>query len=361
MGKKIIAILTAVFMMATLFTGCLSAKKQPEPKDTQPQAQKETKKEENNASKDVRVLKISNGITDKHPAYKAQVEVFKKIVEEKTNGRYKIEVYHSNQLGDDTKATEALRAGTLEMCVTSTAPLVGLVPDLTIFDLPFLFPDEKAADTILDGPVGQMLSDEMPKVGVYNLAWWENGFRHLTNSVRDVKSIEDLKGLKIRTMENKVHLAAWRALGANPTPMSWSEVFTALKQGAIDGQENPIPNIYSSKIQEVNKHITLTGHVYSPFMFLFSKKIFDTLPAEDQKIIREAAIAAGKEDRRLNREATIKNMEDLKKEGVTIIELSPEQKKAFKDATAKVWDEFGSKINPEIMNRVKEELAKLSK
>ncbi|MDK2789439.1 MAG: TRAP-type transport system periplasmic protein, partial [Epulopiscium sp.] len=308
-----------------------------------------------------KVIKVGNGFAEKHPAVIALKEKFKPLVEQKTNGRYTVEVYHSNQLGDDVKATEALRAGTLEMCTTSTAPLVGFTKELAIFDIPFLFPDEKVADAVLDGPIGKKLSDLMPSKGLINLAWWENGFRHLTNSVREVKTPADLKGLKIRTMENNFHLAAWRAMGANPSPMSWSEVFTALQQKAMDGQENPVPNFYTARIHEVNKYITTTGHIYSPVMLLFSKKIFDTLPKEDQDIFIAAAKEAGLYDRQLNREATKKYLEEIKKEGGIVTELTAEQKKPFQELTAPIWDQVAEKVGKDLVNELKAEIAKVAK
>lgn len=356
MNKKLISLLTAGAMIATLITGCLSSSKAP-----QPAAAPSTSNQSETKSTNAKVIKISNGVAEKHPAVIALKEKFKPLVEQKTNGRYKIEVYHSNQLGDDVKATEAARAGTLEACVTSTAPLVGFTKELAIFDIPFLFPNEKVADGVLDGQLGKKLSDLMPSKNLVNVAWWENGFRHLTNSVREVKTPADLKGLKIRTMDNALHLAAWRAMGANPSPMSWSEVFTALQQHAIDGQENPVPNFYTARIQEVNKYITTTGHIYSPFMFLFSKKFFDGIPKEDQDIIIAAAREAGLYERQLNREATKQNLEDIKKEGGIVTELTAEQKKLFQDLTAPIWDQVADKAGKDLVNELKAEIAKAAK
>jgi TRAP-type transport system periplasmic protein len=353
MFKKLTAIFITVLMMATLLTGCLSSGSKPT--NTPPA------NTGNDPAKGAKVIKVSNGVSESHPSITALREVFKKQVEEKTNGRYTVEVYHTNQLGDDTKATEAVKAGTIEANMTSTAPLVGLVPELAIFDIPFLFPNEKVADAILDGEIGKMLADKMPAQGIITLAWAENGFRHLTNSVRAVRTPADLKGMKVRTMDNKFHLAAWTAMGASPTPMSWSEVFTALQSKTIDGQENPIPNSYSARIQEVNKHFTLSGHIYSPFMFNFSKKVWDTIPAADQKIIREAAIATGKRERELNREATVKNLGQLKNEGVTVTELTAAEKKVFQDLTLPVWNQVAEKAGKDLVEKLKSEIAKVAK
>lgn len=357
MGKKLISIITLVIMAAVLLTGCLSTSQTPAPAPAAPTPAQSS----GSTNADVKVIKVSNGVAESHPAITALREKFKKIVEEKTNGRYKVEIYFSNQLGDDTKATEALRAGTLESCVTSTAPLVGFAPQLGIFDIPFLFPNGEVADKVLDGKIGQQLSDLMPKYGLINLAWAENGFRDLTNSVKDVKTPDDLKGMKIRTMDNKFHLEAWRLMGSNPTPMSWSEVFTALQQKAVDGQENPVPNCYSARIQEVNKHWTITNHIYSPFMFLFSKSIWDTIPAEDQAIIREAAIETAKYEKELNRQATVDDLKKVQAEGVTVTTLTPEELKAFQDKTAPVWDSVGKQVGADLITQLKDEISKASK
>lgn len=361
MVKKFIAVIVMVMMMSTVLAGCLSSSKAPAssaPASSAPAASAPASSAPAAAGK--KILKVSNGINDKHPAYIAQL-TFKKIVEEKTKGKYEVQLYHSSQLGDDIKATESLRAGTLDMVVTSTSPLTGMVKELAIFDLPFLFPSEKVADAILDGPIGKQISDLMPAKGLVNIAWYENGYRNLTNSAREVKTPADLKGLKIRTMENPIHLAAWKALGANPAPMPFSEVFTALQQKTIDGQENPVPTIFANKFYEVNKYTTLSGHVYTPFMFLFSKKIFDTLPKEDQDIIVAAAKETAILQRQLNRKASVDNVAEMRKLGATVTELTAEQKKAFQQATASVWDQFAEKIDKDLVAKMKAEVEKLNK
>ncbi|MFQ3619927.1 MAG: TRAP transporter substrate-binding protein [Spirochaetales bacterium] len=300
------------------------------------------------AAKPATVLKISNGINEAHPTYLACKE-FEKIVESKLPGKYDVQVYANAQLGDDVRATEAVRMGTLEMVATSASPLTGLIPEFNVFDLPFIVTSEKAADAIYDGPIGAKLAALLEPKGIKLLAYYENGFRQLTNSVREVKSPEDLKGLKIRTMQNPIHLAAWRALGSNPTPMPFSEVFTAMQQKTIDGQENPIPTIYLSKFFEVQKFVTLTGHVYGPHILLLNKKMFDSFPAEDQKIILEAAKESAKFQRATNRKMNNDFIEELKKAGMKVTVLTPEQLKAFQEAVKPVYDEWIPKIGKELV------------
>jgi tripartite ATP-independent transporter DctP family solute receptor len=299
-----------------------------------------------------KVLKISNGVNEQHPSYLAGKK-FEELVEAKLPGKYDVQVYANAQLGDDVRATEGVRMGTLEMVATSASPLTGLVQEFNVFDLPFIVPSEKAADAIYDGPVGAKLAAALEPKGIKLLAYYENGFRQLTNSVREVKSPADMKGLKIRTMQNPIHLEAFRAMGANPTPMPFSEVFTALQQKTIDGQENPIPTIWLSKFYEVQKYVSLTGHVYGPHILLIGKKLFDSFPAEDQKIIAQAAKDSAVYQRMVNRKMNSDFVADLKKAGVTVVELTPEQKKAFQEACAPVYVSWEPKIGKALMDEFK--------
>ena len=304
------------------------------------------------------VIRISIGPNREHPAFIAPNEKFKPIVEAKTNGRYEVQLFPDAALGDDIKATEAVRSGTLDAVVTSSSPLGGMVKELLVFDLPNLFPSEKVADAILDGPVGAELSKLMEPRGLVNLAWFENGYRQLTNSARPVSKPDDLKGLKVRTMQNQLHLAAWRALGANPTPMPFSEVFTALQQKTIDGQENPIPTLYSAKLYEVQKYVSMINLVWTPHMLIWSKPLWDKLPKEDQAIFRAAARETALYNRELNRKFNREFRTTLEQRGMIFIDLTPDQTRAFQAATASVWTEFEGRIGKEFLDKVKAELKK---
>ena len=303
-----------------------------------------------------KVLKVSNGVNEQHPSYVA-AQKMGEIIKAKLPGKYEVQVYANAQLGDDVRATEAVRMGTLEMVCTSASPLTGLVAEFNVFDLPFIVTTEKAADAIYDGPVGKKLAAALEPKGIKLLAYYENGFRQLSNSVREVKAPADLKGLKIRTMQNPIHLEAFRAMGANPTPMPFSEVFTALQQKTIDGQENPIPTIWLSKFYEVQNYISLTGHVYGPHILLINKKLYDSFPAEDQKIIAAAAQESAVYQRSLNRKMNGDFVAELKKAGKTVTELTPEQKKAFQDAVAPVYANWEPKIGKALMDEFKATVA----
>ena len=304
-----------------------------------------------------RVLKISNGVNQLHPSYLAGKK-FGEILAAKLPGKYNVQVYADAQLGDDVRATEAVRMGTLEMVTTSASPLTGLVPEFNVFDLPFIIPSEKAADAIFDGPVGAKLAAALESKGLKLLAYYENGFRQLTNSAHEVKSPADLKGLKIRTMQNPIHLEAFRAMGANPTPMPFSEVFTALQQKTIDGQENPIPTIWLSKFYEVQKFVSLTGHVYGPHNFLVNKKLFDYLPAGDLKVIVEAAKQSAVYQRALNRKMNKEFVDNLRKAGITVTQLTPAQHKAFVDAVSPVYATWEPKIGKALLNEFRATVSK---
>ena len=304
-----------------------------------------------------KILKISNGINEQHPSYLANKK-FGEILAAKLPGKYTVQVYANAQLGDDVRATEAVRMGTLEMVTTSASPLTGLVPEFNVFDLPFIVPNTKAADAIFDGPIGARLAADLEKKGLKLLCYYENGFRQLTNSARPVKSPADLKGLKIRTMQNPIHLEAFRAMGANPTPMPFSEVFTAMQQGTIDGQENPIPTIWLSKFYEVQKYVSLTGHVYGPHIMLIGKKLWDSFPADDQKIIAAAAQESAVYQRSINRKMNKDFVENLRKAGTTVIELTPEQHKAFVDACNSVYTTWEPKIGKALLDEFRATVAK---
>jgi tripartite ATP-independent transporter DctP family solute receptor len=239
--------------------------------------------------------------------------------------------------------------GFIEMCVVSTGPLPNFSPDFMIFDLPYIFKDRDEAFKTMDGEVGTEILKSLEPKGIKALGFWENGFRHISNNKKSITHPEDVKGMKIRTMENPIHQATFKTLGATPTPMAWSEVFVALQQGVIDGQENPLVIMYTTKLYEIQKYISLTGHFYSPAVCMISKQIFDSFPTE----IQEAIIKAEKEARDYERQFSAKLdeqlVESLKKEGVTIIEVDKEE---WKNACAPVYDQFKSQINPKYLEAI---------
>ncbi|GAX90177.1 TRAP transporter substrate-binding protein [Effusibacillus lacus] len=297
-------------------------------------------------------FKAGHSLTENHP-YHLSLKQLKENVEKRTNGKVKIEVYPLSQLGAERELTEALSLGTADMSISSTAPIANFYPAIGVVDLPFLFGSREHATKVLDGKVGQDLLKGLEKSGIIGLAWGENGFRHITNSKKEIKSPEDLKGIKIRTQENKIHIAAFEALGAKPTPMAWTEALTALQQGVVEAQENPAIVADQYKLYESKQtFMSLTGHVYSPAVFMFSKSKWDTLPPDIQKIIAEEAKAAAKFEREQIAKMEEESLKKLKEKGVKIFENV--DKKPFRDAIKPVYEkyesQFGKKLIEDIVN-----------
>jgi TRAP-type transport system periplasmic protein len=248
------------------------------------------------------------------------IDTFAKEVEKRTAGRYKIQTFYSGSLGGERESIEAVQLGTQELTLTSTGPVPNFVPEARILDIPFLFRDKAHARAVLDGPIGQEMLAKFEPKGFKALAWAENGVRHMTNSKRPVNAPDDLKGLKMRTMENPVHVAAYKGFGIVTTPMAFPEVFTALQQGTVDGQENPLSVIMAAKFDQVQKHLSLTGHVYSPAIFLMNKASFDKLSAADKQAFIDAAREATKANRARVDEDDAKGVAELRSKGMQVIE-----------------------------------------
>jgi tripartite ATP-independent transporter DctP family solute receptor len=261
-------------------------------------------------------------------------EWFKEEVEKALPGKYKVVVHHSAALGSETQVLQQIQLGTTQMSVCTTGPIEAFVPEIKALEMPFVFPSYESTDKVLDGPVGKELGKYFEKAGFVALHFLDNGFRNLTNSKRPVKTPEDLKALKIRTMEAPTHLAIWRSIGANPTPMAWP-IFTQLQQGVIDGQENPIAVIYAAKLVEAGqKYLTLTRHVYSALVFVANKPFMDALPAAERKIVMDAAQTASLKGRAFVRDNETKQIAELKAAGMQV-EDKPDLA-AFRKATAPV-------------------------
>lgn len=273
-----------------------------------------------------------------------------RLIQERTKGAVKIDIFPAGQLGKgERELVEGLQIGTIDLVVTSTGPMGGFVPQMLVVDLPFLFRDNSHVDKVLDGPIGEGLLKELEKAGIKGIAFWENGFRNLTNNKRPVNRPEDVRGLKLRTMENEVHMEAFRNLGADPTPMAWGEVYTALQQGVIDGQENPIGIIRTHKIYEVNKHLALTGHVYSPALLLMNEKKFKGLASDLQKLFFEAGREAAKFERKFNRESEAKWLEELR--GFGMLVTTPD-KSAFQKATEPTYKKYEGRFGKDLIEKI---------
>ncbi len=280
------------------------------------------------------------------------IDTFAREVEKRTAGRYKIQTFYSGSLGGERESIEAVQLGTQELTLSSTGPVPNFVPEARILDIPFLFRDKGHARMVLDGRIGQDMLKAFDSKGFKALAWAENGVRHMTNSKRAVNSPDDLKGLKMRTMENPVHVAAYKGFGIVTTPMAFPEVFTALQQGTVDGQENPLSVIMAAKFDQVQKHLSLTGHVYSPAIFLMNKASFDKLSAADKQAFLDAAVEATKANRARVDEDDAKGVAELRGKGMQVIENVDKAK--FQAALAPVYAQFEAQFGKANIDRIRE-------
>lgn len=279
------------------------------------------------------------------------IDTFAKEVEKGTAGRYKIQTFYSASLGSERESIEAVQLGTQELTFSSTGPVPNFVPEAKILDIPFLFRDKAHARAVLDGPIGQEMLTKFESKGFKALAWGENGMRNMTNNKRAINAPDDLKGLKIRTMENPVHVAAYKGLGIVTTPMAMQEVFTALQQGTVDGQENPLSVIMAAKLDQVQKHVSLTGHVYSPAIFLMNKAAFDKLSPADQKVFLDAAKVAVKANRARVDADDAMGVTYLRGKGMNVVETLDKTK--FVAALAPVYADFEKQFGKANMDKIR--------
>lgn len=266
-------------------------------------------------------VKVNIGVvTGPNFAHTIAAQKFKEEVDKALPGKYDVVVHHSAALGSETQVLQQLQLGTVQMSVCTTGPIEAFVPEIKALEMPFLFSSYEATDKVLDGPIGTDLLKRFDKAGLVGMHFLDNGFRNLTNSKHAVKGPDDVKGMKIRTMESPTHLAIWRDIGANPTPMAWP-ITTQLQQGVLDGQENPISVISAAKLNEAGqKYLTLTRHVYSALVFVGSKAFMDKLPAADRKVFMEAAKTASLAGRRFVRDNEAKQLAALKAGGMEVVE-----------------------------------------
>ncbi|MCL6558903.1 MAG: TRAP transporter substrate-binding protein [Firmicutes bacterium] len=335
--KKLIAPLLVLALLALTLTGCGGAN-----------TGSKTDAAKSSDSSSI-TLKVGHVLAPDHP-YNLGLEKFAELVDQKTQGKVKVEVFHSSQLGNEREMIEGLQMGTVDMALVSTAPLMGFTKKFMVFDLPYIFETREHAYKTLDSEFGQELLKSLEEKGIVGLAYWENGFRHLTNSVRPVVHPSDVKGLKIRTMENKVHMESFRVLGADPTPMAFGELFTALQQKTVDGQENPLAQIETSKFYEVQKYLSMTGHFYAPAPLLISKQKWDTIPADLQDKIKSAAIEARDYERGLVQKADTELKEKLKSRGMQVIDVDINE---WREAMSPVYQMFEAEIGKDVIEKVK--------
>ncbi len=350
MKKRILSVLTLAAMTMAVFAGCGSSNA-----SSGSSASTGSAASSKSGSEYTMIAGVST--PDNHP-YALGLNKIGELVSEKTNGAVGLDVFGNSQLGNERDLIEGLQLGSVQMTCVSTAPLSGFTDMFLVFDLPFIFETTEQARAVMDSEVGEQILHSVDEQGLEGLAWFENGFRNVTNNVKPITVPDDLKGIKIRTMENQIHMAAFKALGADPTPMAMGDVFTALQQGTIDAEENPIPIIETNKFGEVQKYLSMTGHLFSPAPVFISKDYFDSLPAEYQTAVQEAATEAVSYQREQIDEQNVSGLESLKSVGMEVNEV---EKQPFKDATQVVYTDYvkdaSACVSPEIYQQVEEIVA----
>lgn len=298
--------------------------------------------------------------TEDHPVGQASRH-FAKLVEEKTAGRVKIETFGNGVLGSEPEMQASVQAGFIDIMVGPTPNLVGVVPQFMIFDLPFFYKDFAAVDAVMDGEVGAKLFSQLnEKTGMVGLAWWDNGFRHMTNKIRPINTVDDMAGINIRVIPNPLFIATWTALGTNPTPLPWPELYSALENGAVDAQETPYALIYTARFYEVQSHLAKTGHVYTPFVLLASQKWFGSLSEEDKAAVMEAAKESATFQREVSRKSAVDLEQELVAKGFKITQPSPEALTAMRERVAPVVKEYSEKIGTDVVEQARAAMAAVS-
>ncbi|MCG8485742.1 MAG: TRAP transporter substrate-binding protein [Clostridia bacterium] len=338
MKKIFVLSLVIIVCLALVFTGC----------------QNKTQESQGDSSatdEKVYTFKIGHGSSEETPNHKAFLKL-EEIIESKTDGHIQVEIYPSQQLGGDRELTESTQFGNTAMAAPSSAPVASFAKEFYALDIPFMFPSREKAYEVLDGPAGQALLDSLDAIGLKGLGFWENGFRDLTNSKKVIKTPADLEGLKIRTMENDIHIAAWKLLGANPTPMAFGELFTSLQQKTVDGQENPLNLIYSQKLHEVQKYVSKTHHIYSPLVVFMNKDLYESLPDDYKKIVEDAVKECAGYERKLVQEMDDAAEKAMIESGVEVTELTTEELDAFRTKVEPVYDLVKEKAGEDIVNTI---------
>lgn len=300
-----------------------------------------------------RVIKLAHVVNEKD-AFHIAAAKFKEVVEGESGGKIKIEIHPNAELGDERTLIEGMQQGTIDMGVITDGPIANFLPEIAVFEMPFLFGTPDEAYHILDGSIGQKVLSDLEGVNLHGLAFAERGFRNLTNSKRPVKTAADVKGLKIRLMENPLYVDTFKALGANAVPMAWGDCLTALKQGTIDGQENPVVVIYSFKLWESQKYMTMDRHTYAPATILISLKLWKSLTPEEQKLFTKAAEAGRDAARKYDNDNEAAQLAEIKKH-MQVIE-DPDLA-TFREAVKPVYEKYGPKFG-DLLTQIQEELKK---
>ncbi|MDF2524198.1 MAG: DctP family transporter solute-binding subunit [Clostridiales bacterium] len=351
MKKSTIVLSAALALMMTLTAGCTSLGSGQKNAGTGTAPAKTAAQPANSSDKKAEItLKLGYGQPTTNPRH-ITAEKYAKYVNEQTNGKVKIDLYPSEMLGSDKQMTEAAVMGTQDMVITAQGVLSTYENKLNAIGLPFLFSSPDKVGKVLDGPIGDELAKDLPNKGIRILGYWENGLRHITNSKRPIEKPEDLKGLKIRTPEDKMTLSIFKALGASPAPLAFPELYLALSQNVFDGQENPITNIDSAKFYEVQKYMSITNHKYETCPLIISEATWKKMPADVQKVLKEGAVKFAAEHRKLVNDSEANLLKGLESKGMKI---SRPDTKTFQDATKSVYTEWEATLGKDLITKIVE-------
>ena len=287
------------------------------------------------------------------------MEKFAEIVTAKSGGKIKVNLFPAGVLGGDAPNVSALQGGTIEMVSLNSGILASQVKEFALYDFPFLFANAKEADAVVDGPFGKKMHDKLQEKGIVGIAYWELGFRNMTNSKRAINKVEDLEGLKLRVIPNPINVDWVKALGANPTPLPFPELYAALEQKAVDGQENPVATINGAKLYEVQKHLALTGHQYNPQSVIISKKFWEKLSPAEQKIVTEAATESAKFQREKARALESSILDNLKKNGMQVSQLPEAEMAKLRDKMRPVTAKYGVTVGQDLVKELQAEIEKV--
>ncbi|MDD2882434.1 MAG: TRAP transporter substrate-binding protein [Rhodoferax sp.] len=312
------------------------------------------------ASAQEKVIKFANQNAKGHPIVLG-MDRFAELVAAKSGGKMVVKVFAGGTLGSDQANVSSLQGGTLEMASMNSGIFASLAKEFAIYDFPFMFGNFKEADAVVDGPVGKKLHGMLDAKGIVGLAYYELGFRHITNSKRPILKVEDLEGLKLRVIPNPINVDWVKAMGANPTPLPFPELYAAMEQRAVDGQENPLPTINSAKMYEVQKNLVLTNHQYNPQSVVISKKFWDTLSASEKKIIQDAATESAKYEREQSRGLAASILDNLKKNGMQVTELSAPEMAKLRNKMTPVIAKYSVNVGQETVKEVQDQLAAMRK
>jgi tripartite ATP-independent transporter DctP family solute receptor len=307
-----------------------------------------------------RTIKFATQNPKGHPLVTG-MEKFAEIVAAKSGGKIKVNLFPGGVLGGDAANVSALQGGTLEMVVLNSGILASQAKEFAVFDFPFMFANAREADAVVDGAFGKMMLAKLDEKGIHGLAYWELGFRNITNSRRPIRTVEDIAGLKLRVIPNAINVDWVSALGANPTPMAFPEVYSGLEQKAIDGQENPVTVILANKFYEVQKYLAISNHQYNPQTVIISRKLWDALHADEKSLISAAAAEAGRVQRQVSREQAGAALETLKKNGMEVTELSAAELEKFRAKMKPVIAKHSAIVGAEVVDALESELRKLRK